>query len=76
MEFRTTTVHSVPGRIMKPSFGGRPRNIIYARVKPEQVDMTPEDYDADPLWLRELSHLMRADWVQFSKVHLKTRLLY
>ena len=49
MEFRTDKALSTsvdPGVSMKPSFGDKdPENIVYARVRPEQVrTMTPEDY--------------------------------
>lgn len=60
MEFRTDKALSTsvdPGVSMKPSFGGKdPENIVYARVRPEQVrTMTPEDYAAQTRFGSELA---------------------
>ena len=60
MEFRSDKALSTsvdPGVSMKPAFGGKdPENIIYARVKPEQVrTMTPEDYEAQTRFGSELA---------------------
>ena len=59
MEFRDKALSTSvdPNVSMKPSFGGKdPENIIYARVKPEQVrTMTPEEYASQIRYSSELA---------------------
>lgn len=59
MEFRDPALSTSidPNVSMKPSFGGKdPENLVYARVRPEQVRrMTPEDYETQIRFGSELA---------------------